>query len=327
MPKFSIIIPTYNSESFIERCLSNVFEYKGAKDEVIVVDNDSKDGTREIVKKFPAKLVICKKVGAPVARNYGVKFAKNEVLVFVDSDVMVQEGNFERLRSLMSNKDLCAVTGNYCAYTDAEGILSKFQNLYTHNNYAQIGGVRKKLLYNSFWTAFCTVRKNCFEDVGGFDESLYALEDIDFGVRLSKKGYRILLDKTIQNIHYSKFSLKKFFYNYYNKTRAWFDISMVKGSLKYEGYDNLRSKLLLFSANLFILFFVVSLFLLRYGWGVLVFPLGVLAFFCLVNYKFFVIARNTQGVSFTLLSIPLSVMAYFFIAVGILGGIKGWLVK
>lgn len=78
----SIIIPAYNAQRTIEKCLNSVLSSKDKNDEVIVVDNGSSDNTIGLAQKFKVKIIICKKRGASAARNYGVKFAKHDYILF-----------------------------------------------------------------------------------------------------------------------------------------------------------------------------------------------------------------------------------------------------
>ena len=79
-----------------------------------------------------------------------------------------------------------------------------FQNLFTFNNHFCIGGKEEKIFYKSFWTCFCSIKKEPFNEVGGFNEDLFELEDVDIGAKFIKKGYKVLLDKSIQNFHNHK---------------------------------------------------------------------------------------------------------------------------
>lgn len=240
---------------------------------------------------------------------------------------MVQDDNINKIRSLISHKEIDAVNGTYSPFAGNKRLLSKFQNLYTHNNYVRVGGRKYQVFYKSFWASFSAIKKEVFQDVGGFDESLIGLEDIEFGVRLIQKGYRVLLDKRLQNIHNHNFTFKKFFYNYYNKTIAWVNISFSKGLLKYDGYDDSVPKLSLISANMFFLALFGSLAFINLVPILLLLPLSLLSFFCLINYNFFILAKKTYGLSFMLVSVPLLVSSYLFIACGIFGGLINYLIK
>lgn len=99
--KLSIVIPFFNSEKYLRECLDSIFRNKVrnfAKNvEIILVDNNSADGSRKIarefVKKFPhtIKLFTCKTKGASAARNVGIKKARGEYIWCVDSDDWISD--------------------------------------------------------------------------------------------------------------------------------------------------------------------------------------------------------------------------------------------
>ena len=86
MPRYSIIIPVYNVEKYIRRCLDSVFAQTEKDFEVIVIDDDCTDKSIEIAKEFDVKIIKTKHVSVSQARNLGIKEAKGEYLVFLDSD-------------------------------------------------------------------------------------------------------------------------------------------------------------------------------------------------------------------------------------------------
>ena len=75
MPKYSIIIPVYNVEKYIKKCLDSVFSQTDKDFEVIVVNDGTKDNSMDIVKKYDVKIINQKNQGLSVARNRGVKEA------------------------------------------------------------------------------------------------------------------------------------------------------------------------------------------------------------------------------------------------------------
>ena len=89
-PKFSIVIPNYNSEKTIGECLEAATDIDYGNYEVIVVDDSSRDNSISIIRKFPCKLVQMKKnVGAAEARNAGARSAEGVMLLFMDSDIII----------------------------------------------------------------------------------------------------------------------------------------------------------------------------------------------------------------------------------------------
>lgn len=93
-PGISVIIATYNSESFIRPCLESVLKQACGGIEVMVIDNGSKDGTPDIIKDgFPAVRVIENTVnlGAAEARNQGIRLAKGEWILVLDCDTILED--------------------------------------------------------------------------------------------------------------------------------------------------------------------------------------------------------------------------------------------
>ncbi|MDP2947701.1 MAG: glycosyltransferase family 2 protein [Nanoarchaeota archaeon] len=88
-PKVSIIIPTYNEEEYIDTCLGSIFkqDYPGDKLEVIVVDDESKDRTLEIVKKYPVKVMTSGKHDPELSKKIGFEAATGDFFMYQDADI------------------------------------------------------------------------------------------------------------------------------------------------------------------------------------------------------------------------------------------------
>ena len=107
MPKFSIIIPAYNVEQYIGRCLESVFKQTSKDYEVIVVDDGCTDKSIEIAKDYDVKVITSKHVSVSEARNIGAKKAKGEYLLFLDSDDYWDKDLLKEIKkSLDNNPDL-----------------------------------------------------------------------------------------------------------------------------------------------------------------------------------------------------------------------------
>ena len=85
-PLVSVVVPTFNSERFLEECLMSVRAQTYPNVEVIVVDNYSTDRTREIAEKYGARVILCRAIRSE-ARNVGAGLAKGEFILSVDSDM------------------------------------------------------------------------------------------------------------------------------------------------------------------------------------------------------------------------------------------------
>lgn len=107
MPKFSIIIPVYNVEKYLRKCLNSVFSQNYKNYEVIVVNDGTKDNSMDIVKDYPVKVINQKNQGLSVARNNGVKKATGEYILFLDGDDYIEKGLLKEInKSLNNNPDI-----------------------------------------------------------------------------------------------------------------------------------------------------------------------------------------------------------------------------
>lgn len=103
-PLISVVIPVYNEETDIDDCLTSLRLQTYTPLETIVVDDGSTDQTRDIVRKYPVKLVKAEHLGPGPARNTGAKQATGEILVFVDAD-MTFEPDFIDMLTLPIRKN------------------------------------------------------------------------------------------------------------------------------------------------------------------------------------------------------------------------------
>ena len=107
MKKFSIIIPVYNVEKYIKKCLDSIFEQSFKDFEVIVVNDGTKDNSMDIVKNYDVQVINQKNMGLSEARNNGVKSAKGEYILFIDSDDYIEKDLLKEInKSLDNNPDL-----------------------------------------------------------------------------------------------------------------------------------------------------------------------------------------------------------------------------
>lgn len=115
--KISVVIPTYNEEKYIVKCLLCVAKQKVMPDEVIVVDNNSIDNTAALAKQFPfVRIVEEKTQGMIAARNAGFNAAQFEIIARCDADTQVPPNWTKRIVSHFSKKKIDALTGPISYY-------------------------------------------------------------------------------------------------------------------------------------------------------------------------------------------------------------------
>ena len=103
MPKVSVIIPVYNVENYIEKCLNSVLNQTLKEIEIIIVNDGSKDSSKQKIEKYlekhENKIIYLEKEngGLSDARNYGIGYAKGEYIAFLDSDDYIEPTMYEEM--------------------------------------------------------------------------------------------------------------------------------------------------------------------------------------------------------------------------------------
>ena len=179
----SVIIPAFNEEKLIgesiERIqtgIGEVFE-DGFKWELILVDNASTDNTASIAKELGAEVVLESIHQISRVRNAGARIATGRFLLFIDADSYPP---IELLKEVEENLTVKNLLGAGTT-VDVQGgrRWSKLQ-MERLNPFMR--------LFSYTWGAFILCRRDVFEEVGGFSEDLFALEEIEFVRRLIKSG-------------------------------------------------------------------------------------------------------------------------------------------
>lgn len=238
--KLSVIIVNYNVEHFLEQCLHSVLKsLKGIDSEVFVVDNNSVDGSVEMVRnKFP--LVNCisnrENAGFSKANNQAIRIAKGEYILLLNPDTLVEEDTFSKVISFMdSHNDAGGLgvkmldgKGNFLpeskrglptpsvAFYKIFGLsalfpkskkFGKYHLTYLDNN--------KTHEVDVLSGAFMLMRKTALDKVGLLDEEFFMYgEDIDLSYRIQKGGFKNYYFPETRIIHYKGESTKKSSVNY-----------------------------------------------------------------------------------------------------------------
>jgi glycosyltransferase involved in cell wall biosynthesis len=194
----SVIIPTYNRANLIEKAIKSVLKQTYQDFEIIIVDDGSTDNTEEIIRGFKDKRVkYIKKYkmnrGISVARNIGIKIARGKYIAFLDSDdEWFPEKLNKQIKILQDGSPELGVVYSISCYIDESG-----KNINKLRNSKKVEGyIYEDLLGKNYVGTPSTVliRKECFHQVGLFDDLLNAQEDWDMWIRIAKY-YRFALIK------------------------------------------------------------------------------------------------------------------------------------
>ncbi|MEI3337481.1 MAG: glycosyltransferase family 2 protein [Clostridium sp.] len=119
--KLSVIVPVYNGEKYINRCIESILKNKSKEYEIIVVDDGSKDNSLRILKNFKdirIKVFHQSNKGVSVARNYGISLANGKFILFVDCDDWLEDGAIDLIISNLSGELDLYIYSNYWANSD-----------------------------------------------------------------------------------------------------------------------------------------------------------------------------------------------------------------
>jgi len=198
-PTIAVIVPAFKAVWIVGDCIAHLLAAGFRADEIIVVDDASPDGTAAACRNAGVvPHTAPRRLGAAGARNLGAeKVGRVDILFFVDADVLVHSDVRRRvLDRFVAEPDLAAVIG---AYDDAPihpGRVSRFRNLLHHHVHQESAGEAV-----TFWTGCGAVRRLDFESVGGFDPEQRMMEDVAFGLKLARRGRRLLLDPLLRGAH------------------------------------------------------------------------------------------------------------------------------
>jgi len=231
MIDLSIIIVNFNAKDYLKKCLDSVFESDFKNFEVIVVDNASKDGSVEELKKFGSKIILItnqENVGFSTANNQGVTKTEGRYVLFLNPDTSVFPNTFRYLIKFMDkNKKAGASTckvqlssgkiddschrgfptpwNAFCFFSGLEKLFphSKIFSGY-HMGWENINKTHK---IQACAGSFMMVRKEAGEDIGWWDEDFFFYgEDLDFCLELQKKGWEIYYVPRVSILHYKGIS-------------------------------------------------------------------------------------------------------------------------
>lgn len=214
---FSFIIVTFNSNTFIRGCLDSVFSQECHDFEVIIVDNASKDGTVELIKKHYSRVTLIKNeenLGAARARNQGIEIAKGGWVIVLDCDVVLERDFIlQALQALKEIPDEIGMLQPKILSADKTRIFSSGISVSFLKRFYDIGkGIRDGDKFSipkhvfGVCSAAAIYKRQMLEELkditGYFDERFFFLfEDVDLSWRAQDKGWKALYSPRLRCCH------------------------------------------------------------------------------------------------------------------------------
>jgi glycosyltransferase involved in cell wall biosynthesis len=186
-PKVSVIIPNYNYEKFIAATVESVLSQTYKNIEIIIVDDGSKDNSLEVLKQFNNKIQVIeqKNAGVSAARNHGVSLSTGEFVAFLDADDIWLPEKLERqIEKIQVDSGIGLV---HCSMT----LINPKDEPIGEINNGQEGFVAKEFLRFERGVVIgagstSIVRRETFDEIGGFDLRLSTAADWDFCYQVSR---------------------------------------------------------------------------------------------------------------------------------------------
>lgn len=304
----AIIVPVYNGGPGLARCLSALVAARdSARHELIVVDNGSTDGSAAIASGFGARVLHCPGPSGPgAARNVGAAATDADILVFVDADVVVSPDAVSQLAAhFHEDSGVAAVFGSYDDSPHAGNFLSQYKNLLHHFTHQQ--GNREA---RTFWGGCGAVLKKAFDELGGFDQRRYpkpSIEDIELGFRLHARGYRIVLDPSIQVKHLKEWRMRSLLRaDICYRAIPWAQLILERQGLVND--LNLKTSQRISAGLVGGILVLAPAALFHPAIGLLI--VGLLGVFLALNRDLFAFFLRRKGVLFTAATVPMH-MVYF----------------
>jgi glycosyltransferase involved in cell wall biosynthesis len=209
--RFSVIVPVYNDPDGIQETLKSLLEvdYPKVDYEILVVDNGSTDGTRQVAQDIAEgndhiQILIESAIQSSyAARNTGIEHAQGDYLVFIDADMTVERSWLSELEATINRTGAEYIGCNVEVYQPGEGTFV--------GNYNESLGfpIRKYIQDFSFAPTCClVVGQSVVEDVGGFDSKLVSGGDREFGNRVKSAGYDQFFAEDIVMYHPARAEFK-----------------------------------------------------------------------------------------------------------------------
>jgi len=230
----TIIIPNYNTRQLLHQCIASIYEHtQGISFEIICVDDNSKDGSADMVaESFPDVILIRNQVGLLYAKNnnLGMKLSKARYACLLNSDTKLLGNAFEALIKFMDEHADAAACGPKLLNPDmtVQSCVRRFAGLGTmilqglnwhrffpngsvsRRYYASDCNYDKEQVVDSVGTTAFVVRRSTWETAGMLDERFPHFEvDLAYNLMLKRKGYKVYYTPCAEVIHYGSQSINQ----------------------------------------------------------------------------------------------------------------------
>lgn len=216
----SVVIPAFNAQNSLARCLAALQAQTLAPDEyeIIVVNDGSTDATAQLVASFhTARYLAIPRAGAAAARNRGASIARSPILLFTDADCQAQPDWIEKMLGAFEDSTVVGAKGVY--HTRQREWVARFVQLEYSEKYERMRRARTIDFVDTYSAAY---RREIFLENHGFDESFptASVEDQEFSFRLAQQVLKMIFvpDAAVYHLHAATlgaYARRKFWIGYW----------------------------------------------------------------------------------------------------------------
>lgn len=316
MPHLSIIIPTYNNQVTIEKCLQGIRESLYKDYEVVVVDCGSKDETPLIAQKYADKtLQLQDKKYRNHARSAGAEASDGKIIVNVDSDVIIKPDTLIKIHDyFLRHPDVDALTGLLSKDSPNRDFFSQYKNLYMHYIFKKLPE-RVTFLYGSIHA----IRRGAIQT---YRNDIRIADDTALGQQLVSNGKHIVFLNDLEVTHLKKYNLFSFINNDFQIPFDW-----AKIFLRFQGWRQLGKNKTGFAhspkeqiLSIILAPTILMLLLSMFNYIPLFLVLFIFFIWVSLNYNFLSYLKKEKGLVFLIFSFFVTFLDNLIMAAGILCG-------
>ena len=196
----SVIIPAYNAEATLGRCLAMLKKQTQPPTEIIVVDDGSTDGTADLARRYSVLLISQANAGPAAARNAGARAACGDLLLFTDADCAPAPDWVDHMAAPFVDPTIAGAKGVY--HTTQLEPVARFVQIEYEDRYDRMHGQDCIDFVDTYSAAY---RRDLFLQAGGFDTTFptASVEDQEFSFRFAQAGHRLVFapNARVDHIH------------------------------------------------------------------------------------------------------------------------------
>ncbi|MBI5192090.1 MAG: glycosyltransferase [Nitrospirae bacterium] len=203
--KLSVITPSFNQGKYIEQTIQSVLNQKGAFEiEHLIIDGGSADGTLDILKRYNGRIdwVSEKDRGQSHAINKGFNKAKGDIIGWLNSDDLYEDGALQKIVSVFSNNEDCQWIAGRCRIIDEDGMEIRKAVTGYKNKWLGRYSYDRLLVEDFISQPAVWFRKSFLNEVGLLDENLHYTMDYDLWLRMGAKAEPFIINEYLASFRF-----------------------------------------------------------------------------------------------------------------------------